>query len=175
MTRYLGGSTGARQSAGVSGSRACDAKQGQDSGGIAGVAAQRGGDVVVTMPPEDGDGEVAQAGHGAGRGAGAELGGVLSEGGVADVVQRLDAPVPAHVVGQAGRTGLGGGEAGEGVHRHGAPALAAKRPSPAGDAQRLGGVGEVEAGDGGDLQAAGLGAAVAAVARVVGYRDLPPR
>jgi hypothetical protein len=83
-----------RQSAGMTGSRACNAEQGQDSAGVAGVAAQRGGDVVVTMPPEGGDGEVAQAGHGAGRGAAAELGGVLGEGGVADVVQRLDAQCP---------------------------------------------------------------------------------
>ena len=51
-------------SAGVSGSRACDAEEGQDSGGVAGVAAQRGGDVAVPVPPEDADGEVAQAGHG---------------------------------------------------------------------------------------------------------------
>jgi hypothetical protein len=41
------------------GSRACNAEEWQDWAGIAGVAAQRGGDVVVTMPPEDGDGEVA--------------------------------------------------------------------------------------------------------------------
>jgi hypothetical protein len=43
----------------MTGSWACNAKQWQDSGGVAGVAAQRGGDVVVTMPPEDGNGEVA--------------------------------------------------------------------------------------------------------------------
>ena len=70
---------------------------------------------------------------------------------------------------------MGGGEAGEGVHRHGAPAPATKRPSPTGDAQGLGGVGEVKAGDGGDLQAADLGAAVTAVAGVVGERDRTPR
>jgi hypothetical protein len=40
--------------------------------------------------PQDADGEVAQAGHGAGRGAGAELVGVLGEGDVADVVQRFE-------------------------------------------------------------------------------------
>jgi hypothetical protein len=80
----------------MTGSRACtgNAEEWQDSAGIAGVAAQRGGDVAVTMPPEDGDGELAQAGHGAGRGAAAELGDILSEGGVADVVQRLDAQCP---------------------------------------------------------------------------------
>jgi hypothetical protein len=36
-------------------------------------------------------------------------------------------------------------------------------------------VGEVQAGDGGELQAAGLGAAVAAVVGGVGDRDLAPR
>src|SRR5215216_2287573 len=96
---------GLRQSAGVSGSRAGDAEQGQDSGGVAGVAAQGGGDVAVAAGAQDADGEVAQAGHGPWRGAGAELVGVLGEGDVADVVQRLDAPVAAHVVGQAGGAG----------------------------------------------------------------------
>jgi hypothetical protein len=129
----------------------------------------------VTVPPQDADGEVAQAGHGVGRGAGAELVGVLGEGDVADVVQRLDAPVAAHVVGQAGGACLGGGEAGDRVHRHGPPAQLVERADPAGDPQSLGGVGEVQAGDGGDLQAAGLGAAVAAVAGVVDDRDLVPR
>ena len=89
-----------------------DAKQWQDSSRVAGVAAQRGGDVAVTVPPQDADGEIAQAGHGAGGGAGPDLGGVLGEGGVAEVVQRLDAPVAPDPVGQAGRAGLGGGEAG---------------------------------------------------------------
>jgi hypothetical protein len=48
----------------------------------------------MTVSPQDADGEVAQAGHGAGGGAGAELGGVLGEGDIADVVQPLDAPCP---------------------------------------------------------------------------------
>jgi hypothetical protein len=72
----------------------CDAEEWQDSGGVAGVAAQGCGDVAVAVGAQDADGEVAQAGHGAGGVAGADLGGVLSEGGVADVVQRLAAPVP---------------------------------------------------------------------------------
>jgi len=72
------------------------------------------------------------------------------------VVQRLDGPVPADPVGEAGGACLGGGEASDGVDGHGPPAAAAERPGPAGDPQRLGGVGEVEAGNGGDLQAAGL-------------------
>jgi hypothetical protein len=98
---------GPRRSAGVSGPWACDAKQWQDSRGVAGVAAQRGGGVAVAVQAQDGNGEVAQAGHGAWGGAGADLAGVLGEGGVAEVVQRLDAPVPADPVGQAGGVGLG--------------------------------------------------------------------
>src|SRR6266487_5814827 len=135
----------------MTGSRAGDAKQWQDSGGVAGVAAQRLGDVAVAAGAQDADGEVAQAGHGPGCVAGADLGGVLGEGDIADVVQRLDAPVPADPVGEAGGACLGGGEVGDGVHGHGAPAAAAQGPDPAGDADRLGGVGEVQAGDGGGL------------------------
>jgi hypothetical protein len=57
----------------------------------------------LTGPAEHADGEVAQAGHHVGAGAGANLGGVLGEGGVADVVQAvLDRPVPAEVVGEPG-------------------------------------------------------------------------
>jgi hypothetical protein len=53
---------------------------------------------------------------------GPDLGGVLGEGGVADVVQAvLDRPVPAQQVGQAGRTGLGVGEAGDRVDGHHPP------------------------------------------------------
>jgi hypothetical protein len=108
--RELGVLPGPWQRAGVSASWASDAQQWQDSGGVAGVAAQRGGDVAVTVPPQDADGEVAQAGHGPGGIAGAGLGGVLGEGDIADVVQRLDAPVTPDPVSQAGRAGLGGGE-----------------------------------------------------------------
>jgi len=52
--------------------------------------------------------------------------------------------------------------------------VAAKRPDPAGDADGLGGVGEVQASDGGGLQAAELGPTMAAVAGVVGDGDLAP-
>jgi hypothetical protein len=76
-------------------------------------------------------GDVAVALRGA---AGAGLGGVLGNDGAADVVQRFDAQA-AYVVGQAGGMGLDG-----------------QGPGPAGDPQGLGGVWEVEAGDGGDLE-----------------------
>src|SRR4029450_3609484 len=105
----------------------CDAEEWQDSGGVAGIAAQRGGDVAVTVGAQDADGEIAQAGHGAGGGAGSDLGGVLGEGGVAEVVQRLDAPVASNPVGEAGRAGLGGGEAGNRVGRDGSPGAGAER------------------------------------------------
>jgi hypothetical protein len=45
---------------------------------------------VAAVETQDADGEVAQAGHGPGGVAGADLAGVLGEGGVADVVQRLE-------------------------------------------------------------------------------------
>jgi hypothetical protein len=83
------------------------------------------------------------------------------------VVQRLDAPVAWHVVGQAGGAGLGGGEVGDRVHRHGAPAPAVQGPNPAGDPQGLGDAREVQPSHGGDLQAADFGSTVAAIAGVV--------
>jgi hypothetical protein len=41
----------------VAGLSACDAQQRQDPGGVAGVAAQRGGDVVVAAGVQDADGQ----------------------------------------------------------------------------------------------------------------------
>ena len=57
--------------------------------------------------------------------------------------------------------------------------VTARQRRPAGGRTRrvmrsLGGVGEVQASDGGDLELAGLDAAVAAVAGVVGDGDLTP-
>src|SRR5215213_6168114 len=49
------------RTAAVSGSGAGDAEQCQQAGGVAGVATQRGGDVVVAAGPQDADGEVARA------------------------------------------------------------------------------------------------------------------
>src|SRR5262245_25649154 len=60
--------------------------------------------MVVAVGVQDADGEVAQAGHGARGGAGADLGGVFGEGDVAEVVQRLDGPVA--VTQSARREGL---------------------------------------------------------------------
>ena len=71
-----------------------DPEGGEGSAWVAGVAAQRGGDVDRPRPTEHPDAQVAQGRHHAGGGAGADLGAVLGEGGVADVVQRLDGPVP---------------------------------------------------------------------------------
>jgi hypothetical protein len=60
------------------------------------------------------------------------------------------------------------------MYRHGPPARLVERADPAGDPHRLGGVREVQPGHGGDLQAAGLGAAVAAVVGSVGDGDVGP-
>jgi len=46
-----------RQRAGTAGSWAGDAQQGQQPGGVAGVAAQGGGDVVVAAQAQDADGQ----------------------------------------------------------------------------------------------------------------------
>ena len=66
------------------------------------MAAQRGSDVDRPGPAEHPDDQVAQYRHNVWHGAGADLEGVLAQGDVADVVQRLDRPVPAQQVGQAG-------------------------------------------------------------------------
>lgn len=64
------------------------------AGGSHGGMAPGGGDVGAAVLAVDADGEVVQAGHGAGQVSGADLGVVLAEGLVADVVQRvLDVPV----------------------------------------------------------------------------------
>jgi hypothetical protein len=63
-----------------------DAEGGEGSAWVASVAAQRGGDVDQARPAQHADDQVAQGRHDIGSGAGAELGGVLGEGGVAKVV-----------------------------------------------------------------------------------------
>ena len=111
-----------------------DPEGGEGSAGVAGVAAQRGGDVDRPRPTGHADDQVAQDRHDVGGGAGADLGAVLGEGGVAEVVQRLDRPVPAQQVGQAGGAGQGEGEAGDRIDGHG-------RASPGMVAQRRGSCG----------------------------------
>jgi hypothetical protein len=51
------------------------------------VVTERGGEVDRPRPAEHADGQVAQGCHDGGAGVGAELGGVLTEGDVADVVE----------------------------------------------------------------------------------------
>jgi hypothetical protein len=69
------------------------------------VAAQGGSQVDRPRPAEHPDREVAQDRHDVWRGTGADLGGVLTEGDVADVVQRLDGPVRAQQISKPGRAG----------------------------------------------------------------------
>jgi hypothetical protein len=116
------------------------------------------------------------AGHHAGKAAGARGGGAVAEGHAADPVQPvLDPPVPAQPAGQLGGAGAAKGQAGDRVGGDGAPAAAARRADAAGDLDRLGGVGEAQAGDGGDLQGADLDPPMAIVAGTVHGWDLPPR
>jgi hypothetical protein len=57
--------------------------------GVAGVAAQGSGDVDRPRPAQHSDRQVAQGRHDVGCGIGADLQGVLGEGGVADPVQAI--------------------------------------------------------------------------------------
>jgi hypothetical protein len=106
---------GLRRSVVMSVSSEADPEGGQGSAWVAGVAAQRGGEVDRPRPAQHPDDQVAQGRHDVGTGAGAELGGVLGEGSVADVVQRLDGPVPAEQVSQPGGASLLKWEAGDGI------------------------------------------------------------
>jgi hypothetical protein len=72
--------------------------------------------------------------------AGADLAGVLGEGDIAEVVQRLDRPVVAQQVGQPGGAGLAVAEAGDRIHGHGPPPVGVQVAGLAGDLQDLGGV-----------------------------------
>ena len=137
---------------------------------------RRSAAATLTGPAEHPDDQVAQAGHGVGSGAGADLGGILGEAGVADVVQRLDRPVPAQQVGEPGWTGLLGRQAGNGVDSHGPkpPGAGVKVAGPAGYPQDLGGVGEPELADRDRLEGPDLDAAVAAVAGAVQLGDAVP-
>src|SRR4030095_1771680 len=139
----------------------CDAEGGQGSVWVAGVAAQRGGDVDRSGAAEDADDQVAEGRHDAGAAAGAQLRGVLAEGGVADVMQRLDRPVSPDEVGQPGGAGQLEGEAGDGVHGLGRalPGMVGKAAALAGDLDDLGGVGEAEVADRDGLEGAQLDAA----------------
>ncbi len=100
---------GLRRSVVMSVSSEVDPEGGEGSAWVAGVAAQGGSEVDRPRPAEHADHQVAQDRHDVWCGTGADLGGVLAEGDVADVVQRLDRPVPAQQVSKPGRAGPGAG------------------------------------------------------------------
>jgi hypothetical protein len=79
-----------------------DAQECPGSGGVAGVATQGGGDVAVPAGVQDTDGQGCAGWPWPGGRAGTDLGGVLGDGDIAEVVQRLDAPVAPDPIGQAG-------------------------------------------------------------------------
>jgi hypothetical protein len=144
-------------------------------GRVTAVGAQRSGDVGGAGQAQRADGEVAQGRHGAGQVAGAGLGGIFSKRHVTHMVQAVfDHPVPANVAGELGRAGGAESKARHGVHGDGAPPAAAWVTHTAGDLQGLGGVGEVEFPDAGDLEGAQLDPAVGVVAAAVHNRDFVP-
>jgi hypothetical protein len=66
-----------------------DSEGGERSAWVAGVVASGGGEVARSGAAQRADDQVAQARHDLRCGAGAQLGGVLGEGGVSDVVQAV--------------------------------------------------------------------------------------
>jgi hypothetical protein len=78
-----------------SGFTAREPEQGERSAGVAGVVPLRGGDVRLASQAEGTDGEIAPGGHGARRDACPQLGSILGERHIPDMVQGLDLPVVA--------------------------------------------------------------------------------
>jgi hypothetical protein len=144
----LGEVAGLRHSRVMSVSSDGDPEGGQGAGGVAGVAAQGGGEVDRSAATEHADCEVAQACHDLRASPGAQLGCVLGEGHIPHPVQAvLDRPVAADEVGQPGRAGLSVGEAGDRIGDHRPPSPSAKLAGLAGDPDDLGGVREAEPAD----------------------------
>ena len=134
----------------------------QGAAGPAGVVTERSGDAGGSGQPQNGDDQVAQAGHDARAVGGAHLGAILAGVHVADPGEPVfDAPVAADDGRERGRAGLGDSERGDGV-----AGLAGPLPfhfAAAHDLDGLGGAGEGQApGHGGDFQGAPLGTAVPA-------------
>jgi hypothetical protein len=104
------------------------------------------------------------------------LGAVLTEGDVAEVVQRLDRPVLAQQVGEPGGAALLEREAGDGIDGHGRepPRVVMQVAGLAGDLQDLGGVREPDVVDRDRLEDPDLDAAVAAVTGAVQFGDAVP-
>ena len=116
------------------------------------------GDVGGAGPAVRADDEVAQGGHDRGAVAGADLGEVLGEGDVADLVQPvLDAPVRADGVGELARAGRLAGQISDRIDRFGAPRPGGSSLAIAGDLDGQRGAGEADSGrDRGHLDGAGL-------------------
>lgn len=79
---------------------------GEGAGLVPGCPAEAGGDVADADETEGSDCEVSVGRHRLGCVPAPQLGGVLGEGDVSDVVQSLDRPVPADQLGDPGGRGL---------------------------------------------------------------------
>ena len=109
--------------------------------GPTGLVAEGGGDAGRPRQPQDGDHQIAQAGHDPRPGRGADLRAVLIEIHVADPVQPApDAPVAADDDGELGVASLGEGQRGDRVA--GLPRPLPLHLAAAGDLDGLGGVRE---------------------------------
>lgn len=117
------------------------------------------------MDAQAGDGVAAEGGHGAGRVAGADAGGIFAEGDVTAVVQAvLDGPFSSGERGEPGRAGFGAGEAGDAERGHVRSRAAVQAPDVPLDQEDLRGVRERQVARGGQhLDGAGLVPPVATV------------
>lgn len=136
------------------------------------MVAEGGGDAGVACQPQDGDGEVAQAGHDTRGAGGADLGSVFAEVQVADPVQAvLDRPVTADDGREFGRAGLGSGQRRDRVDGLTGPFLLPCQLAAAGDLDGLGGVRERQpGGHGGDFEGSAPGPARPGPAARAGMR-----
>lgn len=123
----------------------------------------------------DADGEVAQAGHDAREMVGMDLGVVLAERPVADVVRKVsDLPVPSDPVGELGAGDRAGRQAGDQIDALDGELAAREVLPPANDLEGLTCVGVVEVSEGGGLQPSDLQAVMTPGAVAVVERDLAP-
>src|SRR3954447_13096387 len=118
-----------------------DTEDHQRAAGVAGVAAECGGDVRGACQAQDADDEVAEGGHDLWSCTGADLGVVLGEGHVPHPVQAvLDLPVAAEPPGELGGSGLVRAQVGDRVDGLGVPPAASGcRAGAAAELDRLGG------------------------------------
>ena len=146
--RAWGGAEGRRLGQRRSAARGLQADEPQRGPDVAAAMAQRRGDVADLGEAQQADRQIAQRGHELRRGALADLGAVLVEGPVADIMQAVfDRPVAADQLEQTFRRGLSRREAGDPIAHLLAPQRAGERAHAALDPEGLLEVGELRVPD----------------------------